>query len=847
MTEKIAKSPNRGLGGAVRRAAGKGADVAKLEARVRAGRLPSIDDLLTGAFKKPRIGQDLLRQVTKQDILQAGNNATRRIAPTPPPMPLANRLEAFKLDRFAKGERNPAILRKTVNPRLGKIMAGLGLGSGVAAVGGSLLSDAAGGLGSAVDAVKSTVGGVADKLQGLASTGESLNQVPTPEPSSIHNSNFGGGIGETLWRNAPLLGALGAGGLGAYGLYRNYKKQQAKKTLPTIDMMPKTAAERREFAEAHPLVAGFLIACSRAGLDELRIREKIAIACKLDEDIAEEFHTAFTKYAVGMYPIAPQSASSDDAPSFSEMAAKLPPKPPAAAGAAGAVAGALDKGPTAPPTPAPLTPRPAGPMPDGSLLADQPPVPTTPALSPLEKIKAEHAQAMARMLEQQENDPRVQANRDMQRMPAPGASAAQIAAANPPQPRGPATGPLGVVDAYRAQVRGFYHPWSPEYKNLPEQDKTLRTTAQIGGAAGLAAGAAIPAAMAAAPAAVAAPALATAGGGAAAAGGGAAAAGGGALLPTAATTAAAAPWLSRLATGAKNFGTGYLKTEARMVPLNAAIQSTTPEGLSTNLLDYTLTGQLGQALYDKHKLGPEQTFSLEKLTPESRARLDEHIKTTRQELQVKYPTADPATLDAMIEKQKPGAIQQLGVNQELAKLQQATNMPPQQLQEGLAKAEQQGIDPQTEAKAGENFVKQKTEEAIKQTGAPPAPEEQAGWMEQFNAMPTGAKWLLGIGAGIGLLGLLNSLSDEGGGMAGSLALLLGGSLAAGAAAHGGMMGKDIQGATQAITSPVTNLLGNNIQPLSGDQQRMLAAVRGADLDRYQQLRSGTNPNIPQLA
>lgn len=201
----------------------------------------------------------------------------------------------------------------------------------------------------------------------------------------------------------------------------------------------------------------------------------------------------------------------------------------------------------------------------------------------------------------------------------------------------------------------------------------------------------------------------------------------------------------------------------------------------------------------------------------------------------------PAAYDALTNKDRasellgrtPGtAATEAPAHQELLAAVAKTGVEPQQLVRGTAAAEASGqVDPQVEQQAVENITKE--------TGAPPEPG-------MWDKLTPGQKWLLGAGVGLAAIGLLTSLTDEnGGGLGSTLAAVLGGTMALGAAAHGGMLGEGVQNATKAVTDPL--LSSTNMQPVSRDQQQMLAAVRGADLDRYQQLRAGPNPNIPQIA
>ena len=694
--------------------------------------------------------------------------------------------------------------------------------------GGGALAAGYGGIkrmaGGAADAIGNATSGITDTLKSLGETVAPSAPAATGDvgaSSSIHSHAPTEGIAGTLWRNAPYLAAGGAGAVGLYALYKNMQaEKERQKQVPSLNLLPKTASDRQAFVDEFPLVAGFLVACHKAGLNEQQFREKIAVVCRLNDDYAIEFATAMEKLGVELHGlpdltkplspehIAPPPVSVPNAPALGEPGPKL------------------DRAAMQAPMPNAPAPRPAA-LPQ--LGGEQP-----------DWIDAEN-RIHSETPPSGEFSPipvNMRVNHD--------------------------NGPSGLEN-YVSQVKAFYSPWSKEMEQLNSSNDPMgtalratgRTAGIVGAGAGLAAGgiAAAPAVAAAAPAA-----LTTAGG---------AALGALRAAPTAARTAVqAVPGAASAAIrsapnrvmDATRALPAYLKRipgrvyqyEKAMLPLQIGFQAASPDGMSWNPLQYTTTGQLGMAYYDKLTAPPpppppppppaaapmpqERTWKAEDLSPQDLAHVDKQMATTKALLESKYPSADPKWIDEQMQAERADHINALGLQAAAAKKlhadAQQTGMPPQQLAEGADAAEQAGqVSPEIEQAAVDNVTKE--------TGAPPEP----GMWEKLTP---GQKWLLGAGLSLAAIGALTSLMDEhGGGLGSTLATVLGGGLALGAAAHGGMLGEDVQNATHAITDPL--LSASNMQPVSGDQQRMLAAVRGADLDRYQQMRAGPNPNIPQIA
>lgn len=631
----------------------------------------------------------------------------------------------------------PYVLRPSGPPAsMLKAVAGVGaLAAGGGAVAKGLLSDA-------TSAVSDTAGAVGGKLKSLVETGSSLAAPPDVTPSSIHANAPTEGLAGTLWRNAPYLAAGGAGAIGLYAAYRQMQaEKQRKQQLPSLNLLPKTASDRRAFIDEFPLVAGFLVACHKAGLDELQFREKVAAVCRLNDDYALEFGAAFEKLGADVFGL----------PDLTRPLFGLPDltKPLPAAWAA----------------PAPVK-LPNAPSPHAAAVSE----PVSPQL--------------------------------LVRGPRPDAS------------EGPPAYSAADIDA-RAQWRQQGSKGPAPLPVNPHWDTPAMTALGTAAAAPLVAGVA-------------------------------------GSLPALAGTATTAARGAAQATPAvlKAFPKKLYKFERGMAPFNLAEQVLNPEGMSINPFNYTTSGQLTQGLYQKfttpdQAAAPDMTphkYSLGDLPPEEQARIamPEFQNYFRSQAAAELgPNATPEAIAAHVADQQQALINSSAQEQLTAKPHKEllaavakTGVEPKQLVDGAEAAEASGqVDPQMEQQAVENITKE--------TGAPPEPG-------MWDKLTPGQKWLLGAGVGLAAIGLLTSLTDEnGGGLGSTLAAVLGGTMALGAAAHGGMLGEGVQNATKAVTDPL--LSSTNMQPVSRDQQQMLTAVRGADLDRYQQLRAGPNPNIPQIA
>jgi hypothetical protein len=181
-------------------------------------------------------------------------------------------------------------------------------------------------------------------------------------------------------------------------------------------------------------------------------------------------------------------------------------------------------------------------------------------------------------------------------------------------------------------------------------------------------------------------------------------------------------------------------------------------------------------------------------------------------------------------------LQKLPPEQAKAKAQETVQahvaaMPPEQ-QKGLQDLgagkkdtpEAQQLQAQIEGPTKEKFVK---EELAKQTAANPnlTPQQTGGVMngimESWNGMPEPMKWMMGIGLGGGLLGILGSMFGGGGGM-GMLGLLgLGAAGAAGAA--GGMFGQGAQNMAADAMSGIGKFTGMMPEKLTDQQKQILLA------------------------
>jgi hypothetical protein len=621
----------------------------------------------------------------------------------------------------------PYVLRPS-GPPAGMLKAVAGAGA-LAAGGGAAIK---GLLGDTASAVGDTAGAVGSKIKSLVETGSSLAAPPDVTPSSIHANAPTEGLAGTLWRNAPYLAAGGAGAIGLYAAYRQMQaEKQRKQQLPSLNLLPKTASDRRAFIDEFPLVAGFLVACHKAGLSELQFREKVAAVCRLNDDYALEFGAAFEKLGADVFGL----------PDLTK------PLPAAAAA----------------PKPRML---PNAPSPHAAAVSE----PVSPQL--------------------------------LVRGPRPDAS------------EGPPAYSAADIDA-RAQWRQQGSKGPAPLPVNPHWDTPAMTALGTAAAAPLVAGVA-------------------------------------GSLPALAGTATTAARGAAQATPAvlKAFPKKLYKFERGMAPFNLAEQVLNPEGMSINPFNYTTSGQLTQGLYQKfttpdQAAAPDMTphkYSLGDLPPEEQARIamPEFQNYFRSQAAAELgPNATPEAIAAHVADQQQALINSSAQEQLTAKPHKEllaavakTGVEPKQLVDGAEAAEASGqVDPQMEQQAVENITKE--------TGAPPEPG-------MWDKLTPGQKWLLGAGVGLAAIGLLTSLTDEnGGGLGSTLAAVLGGTMALGAAAHGGMLGEGVQNATKAVTDPL--LSSTNMQPVSRDQQQMLAAVRGADLDRYQQLRAGPNPNIPQIA
>lgn len=308
-----------GLGGVVRRATAAGV-----------GR-PGIERVLQQNPSRG-VAATELRQLTRE---------TGRAPIVPAPQPgLAERLATYKankpapaptfLERMAaEAERAPTLTPRSKLPMavLGGSAAGVGAGAAVAAGLPGAVADTA----SAVGAIP---GKIFDGITSLQQAGAATPTVEPPAPTTLPTELQG----NPIWKYLPHAGLAAAGGLGLYSMYQNAKRQEEQaKQVPLVNMLPKTAAEQAQFVADYPFVAGFLVACHDAGLSELQIREKIAIAARIDVDFAEEFHNAFVKEAIGLHdnmgPMVPKPPSVAPAPAATpapklNLGAMGAPKPP---------------------------------------------------------------------------------------------------------------------------------------------------------------------------------------------------------------------------------------------------------------------------------------------------------------------------------------------------------------------------------------------------------------------------------------------------------------------------------------------------------------------------------------
>lgn len=332
LTRFLAPQKTAGLGGTIRRLMAAGTPRAKIEGVLRAGggntpaAAQGLNRLRFGTTRgggglggevrratEVGVGREGIERILRQNHDPAAASAAlqslvkdtgRAPLPTATAPPLGQRLQAFKatkpapdphvptfLDRMAdEAAQSPAILPRSKAPQLA-------LGGAAALTGGAaaLSAGVPGQVSDAASAVAAIPGRVSQQLGELKTLGAGTPTPQPPQPSLPTAAQ-----GNPLWQYLPHAGLAAAGGLGLYALYQNEKKKEEQSRQPQlVNMLPKTAADQAAFVDAHPFVAGFLVACHDAGLDECQIAEKIAIACRIDVEFAEVFRDALVKEGAG--------------------------------------------------------------------------------------------------------------------------------------------------------------------------------------------------------------------------------------------------------------------------------------------------------------------------------------------------------------------------------------------------------------------------------------------------------------------------------------------------------------------------------------------------------------------
>jgi len=591
---------------------------------------------------------------------------------------------------------------------------------------------------------------------------------------------------------APAAAGLGLGAYGAYRLLQNLRKEPEEEQA--VNFLPKVASDK--FAAEFPLVAGFLVKCADDGCDEAEIASRVHYAMCVSPQIAEVFTAAgFSKRAVA--PMGPQMD-----PSLAPKPAL--PKP------------ALPK-PAAPP---PLAPKFNTTLPFGSQVANSvaqhtkstppaakgaAPPPVLPDLSQAAPSSFAHfnrsslpqsRSAMGSIVPAIKGGVGAAAGTVNSLAGAAGGLVGRVgrAAGVPGADAFTAGADRFQADGHAMANAGAHQLAHPSTSNAVDQ--TYSHILQSGVASGLGpvgTTASLLGKNVSDATASAVPLAATVGG-----------------IGAAGRAVNGVTGMSKIP-GVAATGNAALGAEKGMIGFNALGQSLNPEGASDNPADYSFATQTAGQVKDIHDMVAGAPAAAAAQSP-AVASQDPAVATSGEAPVSGIQPPITAETPQQVAEWANGVVDTPGATPEMK--QQATRYAAE------AAAAKYGVPPEKvpeiQQQLADRFAKGDVTEAdmqtMMQTYAASAPDASQmppeGMWETIKALPPPVQALLAMGFGVGMIGLINSLTDPEAGIGSGLTAVLGLGAAGLTGAHHGLFGGAAKDLVSPLTTPVAGFMNN---------------------------------------